>query len=149
VTECPPERVSTRRHRSRQRERILSWLRATDSHPTASQIHRALLPEMPELSLGTIYRNLEVLVAEGVVDEVASTGAATRYDGNVEPHHHFDCERCGRIFDVDLPVPRGLVKRLAEEVGLRASRVRISFVGACSDCDEEKKRRARRESGRS
>ena len=91
---------------------------------------------MPALSLGTIYRNLEVLVAEGVVDAVPSTGGATRYDGNVEPHHHFDCEGCGRMLDVDLPVPRGLARRLAGEVGLRAKRVRISFVGLCAECEE-------------
>ena len=91
---------------------------------------------MSALSLGTVYRNLEVLVAEGEIDEVPGSMGATRYDGNVEPHHHFNCERCGRILDVDLPLPRGLTRRLADDHGLRANRVRISFFGHCPDCTE-------------
>ena len=136
MRESPPDLPATqRRHRSRQREKILAWLRSTDCHPTAGEIHSALLPEMPSLSLGTVYRNLEVLVAEGTVDEVASSGGAVRYDGNVEPHHHFHCERCGRILDVDLPVPRGLARRLQRERGLQARRLRIDFFGSCSTCE--------------
>jgi Fe2+ or Zn2+ uptake regulation protein len=130
-----PRRHSTR-HRSRQRDRILSWLQATDSHPTAAEIHEALLPELSALSLGTVYRNLEVLVADGDVEEVPSAVGAKRYDGNVEPHHHFNCERCGRILDVDIPVPSGLTRRLARESGLRANRVQISFTGLCAACTE-------------
>jgi Fe2+ or Zn2+ uptake regulation protein len=90
---------------------------------------------MPALSLGTVYRNLEVLVAEGEVDEVACATGAARYDGNIEPHHHFNCEHCGRILDVDVPVPRGLAKRLASEHGLRSERVCISFYGLCPTCE--------------
>ena len=90
---------------------------------------------MPTLSLGTVYRNLEVLVAEGAVDEVPSSTGATRFDGDVEPHHHFDCEGCGRILDIRLPAPRGLTRRLAGELGLRARRVRISYLGLCPECE--------------
>ena len=124
-----------RRHRSRQRERILAWLRASHSHPTANEIHAALLPAMPALSLGTVYRNLEVLVGEGAVDEVPTAVGPARYDGNLAPHHHFNCEACGAIVDVELPVPRGLARRLAGEHGLRARRVRIAFFGLCASCE--------------
>ena len=133
---APPEAGATqRRHRSQQRERILEWLRGTDSHPTAAEIHRALAPHLPALSLATVYRNLEVLVAEGAIDEVPTAVGATRYDGNVEPHHHFNCDHCGRIVDVDLSVPRGLSTRLAGEYGLRSQRIRISFFGHCAECE--------------
>jgi len=94
------------------------------------------LPELSALSLGTVYRNLEVLVADGEIEEVPSAVGATRYDGNVEPHHHFNCERCGRILDVDIPVPSGLTRRLARASGLRARRVQISFTGLCAACTE-------------
>jgi len=133
----PPDRAhGPRRHRSQQRDHILTWLRANDAHPTAAQIHTGLQPELPDLSLGTVYRNLEVLAAEGEVDEVACAGGTARYDANVEPHHHFHCERCERILDVDLPAPRGLSKRLAGSAGLNARRVSISFFGLCPDCEE-------------
>jgi Fe2+ or Zn2+ uptake regulation protein len=124
-----------RRHRSLQRDRILAWLRGTDTHPTAGEIHGGLLSELSDLSLGTVYRNLEVLVAEGAVEEVACAGGAARYDANLEPHHHFHCEHCGRIDDVDLPAPRGLSNRLANSHGLRARRVSISFFGLCPQCE--------------
>ena len=123
-----------RRHRSEQRERILAWLRQTDAHPTALQVHEALAGELPQLSLGTVYRNLEVLVAAGEVEEVLVPGGPARYDARLSPHHHFVCTGCGRILDLELPVPRGLARRLADAHGLRAERVRISFHGPCADC---------------
>jgi Fe2+ or Zn2+ uptake regulation protein len=128
--------ASPRRKRSIQRERILARLRASESHPTAAELHEALVSEMPALSLGTVYRNLEILVAAGEADAVPCSTGATRYDGNVAPHHHFNCERCGRILDVDLPLPRGLTRRLATEHGLRSHRVQITFHGLCPGCDE-------------
>jgi len=111
-------------------------MQQTDTHPTAAEIHQALLPEMSALSLGTVYRNLEVLLARGDIDEVPCSFGAARYDGNVLPHHHFNCERCGRILDVDLKVPRGLTRRLAIDHGLRSTRIRIAFFGLCSVCTE-------------
>ena len=116
---------------------MLEWLRATDTHPTAAEIFAGLSGELPTLSLATVYRNLEILVADGEVDEVQSGVGAARYDGNVEPHHHFNCEACGCILDVDLSVPRNLKNRLAGEHGLVASRVKMSFFGLCLDCEHE------------
>jgi len=136
VKNTPQDVMATpRRKRSRQRECMLEWLRETDSHPTAAEIHTRLLPEMPSLSLATVYRNLEVLVSDGDLDEVQSRIGAARYDGNLEPHHHFNCERCGRILDIDLPTPQGLAKRLSDAHGLASKRVRMSFFGLCRDCE--------------
>jgi len=130
-----PRRNRTRRNRTQQRERVLEWLAGTDCHPTATQIHEALQPEFRGLSLGTVYRNLEVLVGDGLVSEVSCPGAASRFDGNPSPHHHFICDTCRRIIDVELPEPRGLVKRLEGEHGLRPRRVSIDFYGLCPDCE--------------
>lgn len=139
VSTPPPGHSTTRRrHRSHQREQILDWLRATDAHPTAAQIHGALEQLLPHLSLGTVYRNLEVLVAEGEVDEVLAAGGPARYDANLEPHHHFICSACGGIVDVAISVPRGLAKRLAREHGLEADRVQLSFHGRCPACGPER-----------
>ncbi len=136
-----------RRHRSRQRERILEWVRETDSHPTAAEIHDALRSELTTLSLGTVYRNLEVLVGDGDLDEVAGLVGATRYDGNLCPHHHFNCERCGRILDVDLPPPRGLSGRVERDLGVRPTRIRISFFGFCDECERNQDGPSERISG--
>jgi len=90
---------------------------------------------MPSLSLGTVYRNLEILVADGEIGEVHCGMRASRYDGDLRPHHHFNCESCGRILDVELPVPRGLSRRLTIDHGLILTRMQINFFGLCSDCD--------------
>lgn len=119
---------------------MLEWLRATDRHPSAAQIHAQLRGEFPRLSLGTVYRNLEVLVSEGAVEEVPVAGGPSRYDGNPEPHHHFTCEQCGRIVDVTLPVPRGLARRLEGALGLRARRIAIDFYGSCDECEAHSSR---------
>jgi Fe2+ or Zn2+ uptake regulation protein len=126
----------SRRNRSRQRERILARLRKTDSHPTAALLHAALLPEMPRLSLATVYRNLELLVEEGQALRLAVAGGPTRYDGNLDPHHHFRCERCDAILDLDLPVSGRTFGRLRRE-GLEPRSVRIDISGLCRTCSAE------------
>ena len=118
-----------------QQRRQRDHLAGTDTHPTASQIYETLQPELPNLSLGTVYRNLEVLVADGLVDEVPCSGGPSRFDGNPTPHHHFICDECRRIIDVELPEPRALARRLEGEHGLRARRVAIDFYGLCPDCE--------------
>jgi len=134
VKSTPPE-STPRRHQTRQRARILEWLRATDSHPTASLTHEALVRELPNLSLGTVYRNLEVLVSEGLIDEVASAGGGVRYDGNPKPHHHFICESCGAIDDLHLQAPLELARKLRRARGRSARRIRIDFYGVCESCE--------------
>ena len=123
-----------RRNRSRQRELILQFLRASEEHPTAAQTHAALLRRMPNLSLGTVYRNLEVLVHEGLVEELPAAGGA-RYDGNPKAHHHFICEGCGAIDDLHLQAPPSLAQKLRRARGRKASRVRIDFFGLCEACE--------------
>jgi len=133
----PPE-PAKRRNQTHQRARILEWLRATDAHPTAAQTHEALVREMPHLSLGTVYRNLEVLVSEGVIEEVPSTGGV-RYDGNQRPHHHFICESCGSIDDVHLHAPPELARKLRRARGRTARRICIDFYGICESCESRRR----------
>jgi Fur family transcriptional regulator, peroxide stress response regulator len=134
VKAAPPE-PAQRRHQSHQRARILAWLRETDSHPTAAQVWEALLRELPHLSLGTVYRNLEVLVSDGVVAEVPWAGGGVRYDGNLKPHHHFICESCGKIDDLHLQAPPELARKLRRSRGRTARRIRIEFYGLCESCE--------------
>jgi Fur family peroxide stress response transcriptional regulator len=113
---------------------VLEHLRSTGDHPTAGAIHAALAPELPGLSLGTVYRNLEVLVEEGEVDEVPVPGGPSRYDGNTGPHHHFVCESCGGIEDLAISVPVDLAARVRRRYRLKPRRYRIDFFGLCRAC---------------
>ena len=130
---APPPR-SGRRHRSRQRERILDLLHVTAEHPTAAWIFETLRPELRGLSLGTVYRNLEILASEGMIDAVPSADGPTRYDGNTSPHHHFLCEECGRIEDIELRLPPGLTDRVRRRYRVSPTHFRIDFYGSCQAC---------------
>ena len=132
ATRARPRRL----HRTAQRARLLEVLRASEQHPTAAQLHRALHGEFPRLSLGTVYRNLDVLVDQGEIDVVPAPSGVLRYDGNRAPHHHFSCEACGGILDIELPAPRRLAARLARERALRVRKIRIEFIGLCSACSD-------------
>ena len=111
-------------------------LRSTESHPTAEWVHRVVRRRLPRVSLGTVYRNLRLLVGEGLVAEIQ--GPHARFDANLEAHHHFTCVRCGRILDVDRPLAEphaeALRGRIAARTGLAITHQRIEFFGRCPQC---------------
>jgi len=119
--------------RSKQREAITRVLRSTTSHPTADWIYEQVRKEIPNISLGTVYRNLKLLRDEGRILDL-DTGSLNRFDGNNENHYHFRCEGCGRVFDVDEPVDLSLDRRVAEKMGFTVSHHRLEFRGLCNDC---------------
>lgn len=125
---------------------VLEVVRATDSHPTAETVHRMVRRRLPRVSLGTVYRNLRLLVAEGLVKEVP--GPHARFDGNTSEHHHFTCLRCGRIVDVDAPLTephsRALCSRVAARAGFSVTHHRIEFYGCCAACRRRPRHRAPR-----
>jgi Fe2+ or Zn2+ uptake regulation protein len=125
-----------RRHKTRQRERLLELLRSSLAHPTAAELHDAARPEFPALSLATVYRNLDVLISEGMIEAVPCEGGATRYDGNPVPHHHFVCDGCGAIEDVEITLPGELSSRLERKYRLHAQRTRVRFFGLCHTCSD-------------
>jgi len=120
--------------RSRQREAILTALRATDSHPTVDWIYDRVRKEMPTISLGTVYRNLRLLRECGEVQEIDMSGAHNRFDGNPENHYHFRCQKCGSVFDVDEIVDKELDERVARSTGFQISHHRLEFRGLCREC---------------
>ncbi len=109
-------------------------MRRTTSHPSVDWIYEEVRREIPNISLGTIYRNLNMLKAEGAIIELSFGGAPTRYDGNCQPHYHFRCIKCGRVCDIDGQVNGDLDKRVAEDSGLEVLGHRLEFYGFCQDC---------------
>ena len=124
---------------------VLEVVRGTDTHPTASRIYQMVRRRLPRVSLGTVYRNLRLLVAQGLVKELP--GPHARFDGNVSDHHHFRCLGCGRIVDVagtlTEPHSRALCGRVAAQVGASVSHHRIEFYGRCLECGSKGGRRKR------
>jgi Fur family peroxide stress response transcriptional regulator len=88
------------RKHSKKRDAVLKAIRATHSHPGAQWIYDTLKPSIPSLSLGTVYRNINVFLEEGAVVSVGTVGGEERFDGRVSPHPHLICCRCGKVADL-------------------------------------------------
>jgi Fur family peroxide stress response transcriptional regulator len=118
------------------RHAVLKVVRSIKTHPTAEEVHRLVIRRAPGVSLGTVYRNLRLLVDAGLLGELP--GPRTRFDANTRAHHHFTCLRCGRIADVEAPVDephsRALSKRVEARTGLTITHHRIDFFGRCREC---------------
>jgi len=124
----------TTMRRSRQRDRILEILRGTKSHPTAEWVYGRLHREFPHVSMGTVYRNLGQLVEHGSVRRIGFGSTFDRYEANTLTHHHFVCERCGSVSDLDVPVDESLTRKLGQAAGVRADRHEIRLYGTCAAC---------------
>ena len=133
--------------RSRQRDRILEILRGTRSHPTAEWVYGQLRRESPHVSLGTVYRNLGQLTELGFIRRIDFGSDVDRYEANVIGHHHFVCERCGTVSDLDVPVDESLTRKLGEAAGVRADRHEIRLYGICAACARKAITRTRRKRG--
>ena len=120
--------------KSKQKELILKVLKDTNSHPSAEGVYMRVKREIPHISLGTVYRNLRLLKEEGDIVELELAGTLSRFDGNTQPHYHFRCEQCGRIFDVDEPVDKAIDKKVAQNTGFKITHHRLEFRGVCHDC---------------
>src|SRR4030095_12984001 len=126
------------------RRLVLEVVRGSNAHPSAEAVHQMVRSRLPRVSLGTVYRNLRLLVAQGLVKELR--GPHTRFDCNLSDHHHFTCLACGRIGAVAGPLTerysRGLVSRVASSGGFSVTHHRIEFYGRCAACRRKGRGRA-------
>ena len=109
-------------------------LRAVTSHPTADEMYEMVRRRLPKVSLGTVYRNLEILAESGVVLKIDVGGTKKRFDGNVAVHHHLRCVACGRVDDVELDPGVDLEALAAARTDYDILRHRLEFVGVCPAC---------------
>ena len=127
--------MDTRRKNSKKRQAILEALCATREHPTAEMLYQQLKPDYPELSLGTVYRNLGVLAEEGLAVSVVRVAGQERYDATTEPHAHFVCRICRRVMDMELPEGMEQVfGSLEQDFNFAAESCAVSVTGVCGDC---------------
>jgi len=119
---------------SRQRERIYQYLTETEEHPTAEMIYRDLREEMPELSLGTVYRNLKLLEELGKIQRVTSLNSNERYDAICEEHVHFLCQKCGALRDLPKIDTEEFRSRISLDEGYRVSKLDMMITGQCPRC---------------
>ena len=124
------------RRETKQKEAILNVLRRTDSHPTADWIYDEVRKVIPNISKGTVYRNLKILKEDEEISELNLSGTVSRYEGNHKSHYHFRCEKCGRVFDLEEPVNKELDDRIAKNTGFKVKYHQLEFRGICEDCQQ-------------
>ena len=118
---------------SKQRELIYQCLMETHEHPTAEMLYNWLKPENPSLSLGTVYRNLNLLADEGIITRMPFP--VERYDANTEPHPHFRCRQCGAVYDLEgLEYDASLDEKIGVLSGHQVDRHDLVFSGICTHC---------------
>lgn len=130
-----PSSLTVRQHRmTRQRRVILEEIKKVDTHPTADDIYRVVRGRLPRISLGTVYRNLEILSDEGDIQKLESAGTQRRYDGNPASHTHIRCLQCGRVFDLH-EVAAPIIEEVASQVvDFQITGCKLEFTGICPEC---------------
>ena len=119
----------------RKRNAILAYLRQTDSHPSAEMIYNHLKQEHPDLSLGTVYRNLSMFKAQGEIISIGTVNGVERFDGNTAPHVHFVCTNCEKVADLSqIDIPDSLSQKVTTQTGNHIDTCQLTFVGQCNQC---------------
>lgn len=117
-----------------QRKVILEELCKVTSHPTAADIYQMVRRKLPRISLGTVYRNLELLNECGTIQKLDFGEPHKRFDGNSSPHYHVNCTRCGRVSDVFIPLKHPLDVEAGDATGYLITGHHVSFNGLCPNC---------------
>ena len=119
----------------KKRDAILEYLRGTTSHPSAETIYSDLKPQIPDLAMGTVYRNLSLFKQQGLVSSVATVKGVERFDGNTAPHVHFICSDCDAVIDLmEMEVPTALTQAAETACGGSVSECQLCFCGKCRQC---------------
>lgn len=119
---------------SRQRESIKEFLLSRNDHPTADTIYTNIKEVYPNISLGTVYRNLSLLADIGEINKITTGGGADRFDGNVIPHNHFICKECHSVLDLDMENIDHIVEVAGANFDGMIENHITNFYGVCGNC---------------
>ena len=122
---------------SRQRECIKDCLMRRHDHPTADTLYMSIREEFPNISLGTVYRNLNLLVDLGEIRKLSCGSGPDRFDGDTSPHYHFVCRECGCVQDISLEPVKALDGLAAEGFDGSIEGHTTLFYGTCSECKKK------------
>ena len=119
---------------SKQRELILNYILNSHEHLTADTIYADLIKDNPELSLGTVYRNLPKLTEIGAIKKVSLPNQVDKFDKNLEPHAHFICDECGSITDINNPEVDKFLNKISKDEDISIRKYDITLNGTCKKC---------------
>ena len=118
---------------SKQRDSIKEFLEGRKDHPTADMVYMNVRKTFPNISLGTVYRNLSLLSEIGEIQKISSSNGPDRFDGNPKPHFHFFCRKCGQVTDIPCKYPIDFQSQLHDFGGM-VEEESIQFFGICETC---------------
>ncbi|MDD4557235.1 MAG: transcriptional repressor [Alphaproteobacteria bacterium] len=119
---------------SRQRELILKTLQENRIHPTAEKVYDLIRQTLPNISLATVYRNLNRLSDAGIIRRIEGVDGIFRFDGEIHEHHHFICKKCGQIYDLSNEGCEDLKEKFAATSGFIIDDCDITLQGTCNKC---------------
>ncbi len=119
---------------SKQRSLILDTLRQNPCHPTAEQIFALVRQKDDNISLATVYRNLNRLAENGMIRKLSHIDKVARFDHTLVKHYHFICTSCSRIIDIDSNILPSFIQQITDQTGLAVESADISLKGICPDC---------------
>lgn len=119
---------------SRQREAITDYLSQTKEHPTADTIYMDIRKTLPNVSLGTVYRNLNLLVERGEILKINVMDGSDHFDYNMDPHYHFICNKCKNIFDIEVKSMDHIIDLANENFPGKIEGHVTYFYGSCENC---------------
>jgi len=122
--------------KSRQKEAIFRIVKGANCHPTADWVYQEVRKEIPNVSLGTVYRNLKLLKEEEKILELRFNGSLSRFDGNNQYHHHFVCVQCGSVLDVviDEQTKNAILDDIVQTTGFKINQCHCELEGLCTNC---------------
>ena len=126
-----------------QRSLVFEAVNKLQCHATADEIYQTIMKEHPNISRATVYRNLKLLSETGEIRKMEIPGGVDRFDHRIQEHCHVRCEKCGRVFDVDIEYITGLEKNITESHGFAFTGYDILFRGICPDCQKSRKQQNR------
>ena len=122
------------RHNTIQRSLVLDAVNRLKSHATADEVYAEVAATHPNISKATVYRNLNLLSEMGMIRKLEIPGGADRFDHICKEHCHVKCEKCGRVFDIEIPYIDGLDNRVDNRNGFELTGYDILFRGICPGC---------------
>lgn len=131
--------MAAKRNFSAKREAIYKVIASTKTHPSAEWVYKQLEEKIPDLSLGTVYRNIAVFREMGLLKSVGVVEGQERFDADMSQHSHFICRKCSKVIDV----PRGknfvdgnIYNYVEKECNVHIEKHNIIFYGVCGECSE-------------
>lgn len=123
---------------SKQRNLVLETLKQNPCHPTAEQVFALVRQKNANISLATVYRNLNQLAENGIIQKLDHIGDIARFDHTLDKHYHFICSKCSAVIDIDAGIISDFEQRILEQTGLAVESADISFRGICPNCLNKK-----------